>query len=179
MVTRFSLAACLCVAQMFLPMNAYASNVSRDTISSNQIRAGCNILFKKSIYEDSHDPLSDPLYSVDLEWTCDSEPPIIVDRYDVEGSSPEVVTVFFRRKRRIVVLVKWSINSQASDFVGDFYTIYVYRFDPKRPKYPFIRQDEIMDKLGSGWDGVKDGRPVKYPLKDAASIVKALTRLGY
>lgn len=179
MVTKLVLAACLCLVQIFLLVNTHAASVSPDIIPSDRIRAGCQIIFKKSIYENSDDPLSNPPYSIDLEWTCDGKTPVIVDRYDVEGSSPEIATVLFRKKQSVIVLVKWSINSQASDLEGNFYKVYVYRFDPENPRHPFTRHNKIMRKLGSGWDGVKEERPVNYPLKDAASIRKALARLGY
>ena len=179
MVTRFLLVGCLCVAQFFFPSEVHADGASPELISSEQIKIGCRINFKKEIYENSNDPLSNPPFSLDLEWACDGKPPIIVDRYDVEGSSPEIVTVIFRKKRYIVILVKWTTSSVASNFEGDFYKCYVYRFVPGTTGQPFVRESEIMKKLGSGWDGSKDGQPVSFPLKDSASIRKLLTRLGY
>ena len=89
------------------------------------------------------------------------------------------MTVIFRKKRYIVILVKWTTSSVASNFEGDFYKCYVYRFVPGTTGQPFVRESEIMKKLGSGWDGSKDGQPVSFPLKDSASIRKLLTRLGY
>jgi hypothetical protein len=38
---------------------------------------------------------------------------------------------------------------------------------------------DIMGQLGEGGEGMMDGNSVHFPYKDAATIRKALNRLGY
>ncbi len=87
------------------------------------------------------------------------------------------MTFFFWGKDSFVVLVKWSINSQAADFQGDFYKVYVYKYNNDGDAPPFIRQEKIMNKFGQGWDGTRKGAAVVYPYKNASSIRRRLRQL--
>jgi hypothetical protein len=115
-----------------------------------------------------------------VKWKCEDGTTVPIDRYEVEGGSREVATVLFWKRKRVVTLVKWSVNSRASDFQGNFYKIYIYKFNDVKEAHPqpFVREDVIMKKFGSGWDGVMDGVVIKYPFKDAASIRKRLKKIN-
>jgi hypothetical protein len=128
---------------------------------------------------DKNPPIGQPNYSIDLRWACRGQRARVIDHYEIDGGSPDIVTVFFRKGRDVIVLVKWSTNSQAADIQGDYYKTYIYRYQPKNFSNPFLIEHDVAAKLGEGWDGVIDGRPVRYPYKNALSIRKALDRLGY
>jgi hypothetical protein len=178
MVKKIAFALCFFFAHMFSLPIVYADDAEHERISADQIKRGCVLAFEKTVLPDPEDPLSTPPYSLALNWLCQGEAPIAVDRYDIEGGNPQIVTVFFRKKSGVVVLVKWSINSHSSDFVGDIYKIYVYKF-VSNAEHPLVKDRDVMVKLFEGWDGFRNGHSVSYPFKDAASIRKELARLGY
>jgi hypothetical protein len=73
------------------------------------------------------------------------------------------------------VLVKWSINSQAADYGGDFYKVFMYKATKISGKDDFEMDAAAMERLSAGWDcQAKDGKAIMYPFKDAASIRKRL-----
>ncbi|MBJ9941710.1 hypothetical protein I7819_17690 [Burkholderia multivorans] len=168
----------ICVAAI-RPMSGWCAESILQQLSGEQLEKGCNLDFYAVNLANDSPAIGRPDYSIDMRWACDGKPTKIVDTYEVEGGSPQIVTVFYRNRKDVVVLVKWSTNSQASDIQGDYYKIYVYRIALRNLEKPFLRQEGVMKKLGEGWDGEMNGNPVHYPLKDAASIRKALNRLGY
>ncbi|CAB3766709.1 hypothetical protein [Paraburkholderia humisilvae] len=150
-----------------------------ESVRAWQIKDGCYIKFMKDEYP-AERGLSYPLYDILVKWNCENGEFATIDRYDVEGASPEIVTVLFWKKRSLAVLVKWSINSHAADFQGDFYKVYVYRYVPSKAGNQFRKEESIMKKFGEGWDGEWVGKnAVRYDFKDAASIKKRLNELGY
>jgi len=146
-------------------------------LSASQIENNCNLGLYSIDGEAVSLGRSD--HYLDLRWVCDGRPVRDIDRYEIEGGSPDVVTILYRKKRNIIVLVRWMSNSQAADVQGDYYKIYAYRYTPDDPMKPFSRELRIMNKLGEGWDGAMNGEVVHFPYKDAGSIRKALNRLGY
>jgi hypothetical protein len=146
-------------------------------ISANQIEKGCNL--DLHAIEDERPAIGRPDRALDLKWVCAGRSVKVIDRYEIEGGSPDVVTVLYRKNRDIIVLVKWGLRSLAADVQGDYYKIYVYRHAPENLIKPFSLRRDIMKKLGEGLDGAVNGRPVYFPCKDAASIRKALDRYGY
>ena len=159
---------------------AFSSEKSRDVISAESIRPGCSIAFAKRFHPNPDDPLSVPPYDVVLTWKCPGVRQSQIDTYERNGGSPEVVTVTYWKHRAIVVLVKWSINSRASEYVGDYYKVYVYKRIKEAGNERFVRDEAIMNKFPEGWDGnAQSGSPVRYPFKDAASIKKRLAEMHY
>jgi hypothetical protein len=160
---------------------AFSSEKLPDVISAESIRPGCSIYFVKRFYSDSDDPLSVPPYDLVSTWKCQGVGQSRIDTYEINGGSPEVVTVTYWKRRAIVVLVKWSINSRASDYVGDYYKVYVYkRMKEATGKERFVRDEAIMNKFPEGWGGnTQSGTAVRYPFKDAASIKRRLVEIHY
>jgi hypothetical protein len=146
-------------------------------IPAEQMEEGCDLEFRA--LPDGEPAIGQSNHSVNLRWMCESQIPRVIDNYEIEGSSPDIVTVFYRRRQDVIVLVKWSTNSWASDVQGDYYKIYVYRYTQKNPSKPFMPQLDIMRKLGEGWGSMIGKKQVHYPYKDAASIRSALDKLGY
>lgn len=179
MVSRNLFLKCFILFVMVYPIAGWCEESVLQKLPAEQIEKGCNLDFYAVNSADEALEIGRPDYSVDVRWACDGKPVILVDNYEVEGGSPEIVTVFYRKRQDIVVLVKWTMNSQASDIQGDYYKIYIYKRTPGNLDKPFSRQNDVMKELGEGWNGTKDGKPVRYPFKDASSIRKALSRLGY
>ncbi len=120
----------------------HAYNDLPDNIRATQVKEGCGIKFLRDEYPEESNGLSYPLYDVLMKWDCASGESALIDRYDIEGISPEIVTVLFWRKRSIAVLVKWAVNSHAADFQGDFYRVYVYRYEPSKSGAGFKKEKE-------------------------------------
>ncbi|CAB3762931.1 hypothetical protein [Paraburkholderia humisilvae] len=170
------------IALVFLSLSpfVYAYSDLPDRIRASQIKEGCYITFLEEDYAREQGDPSRPYYDALMKWSCKNGETTIIDRYDVEGASPEIVTVLFWKKRSLAVLVKWSINSHAADFQGDFYKVYVYRYVPSKAGNQFRKEEGVMKKFGEGWDGEWVGKnAVRYDFKDAASIKKRLNELGY
>ena len=78
-----------------------------------------------------------------------------------------------------MILVKWSTNSQASDFQGDYYKVYVYDYKKTQIERPFASRDDIDKRFGEGWDGILNGKKIVYQYKDAKGIRSRLKKIGY
>lgn len=161
------------------PLLAQVRDVASPSIAGNDLRAGCKIVFPKDIKHSDSDPLSSGNFDIKVIWTCIGTHEITIDRYEIDGDSPEIVTVFFWKNQKTVILVKWSTNSQASDFQGDYYRVYVYDYKKNQGEKPFVSRNDIDKKFGEGWDGILNGRKVVYQYKDAKSIRSRLKKIGY
>jgi hypothetical protein len=168
-----ALALLLCIAYISLPV--YATEGSPPEVRADAIRVGCSVLFSKQFHPVRDDPLSAAPFDLLATWQCDDGEKSVIDKYEINGASPEVATVFYWGRHRIVVLVKWSINSRAADYSGDFYKIFIYKSTKTSGNDDFERDVAAMKRLPAGWDGqAKDGKAIVYPFKDAASIRKRL-----
>lgn len=165
-------------SEILFPSIAISYGRPSDIISAESIKHGCKLEFheEKNIEINA---LGAPPHDIVMKWACGyGKPAVPIDRYEVEGGSPEVITTIFWRVDNIVTLVKWSVKSRASDFQGDFYKVYVYKFNPGNEFQPFNRMEKIMSRFGSGWNGTRNGVAVTYPFKDAASIRSRLGKIS-
>ncbi|WP_432260518.1 hypothetical protein [Cupriavidus sp. TMH.W2] len=144
---------------------------------AESIKRGCALEFKQEPYPIAMNELGTQPYNIVTNWFCGDSKSSEIDRYNAEGGSPQIITVLFWRKDSFVVLVKWSISSQAADFQGDFYKVYIYKYNHDGDGPPFIKQEKVMNKFGQGWDGMKKGAVVAYPYKNASSIRRRLRQL--
>ncbi|WP_174981753.1 hypothetical protein [Burkholderia lata] len=158
-----------------LPVLAAETGASPDDIPANSIKNGCDVTFSKELHPLPNDPLSTPPFDISAKWICRDGEVSDFDKYTINGSSPSVATVLFWRQRYIVVLVKWTANSGASDYVGDFYEVFSYKRQQLSGQASIVRDSAVDSLFSSGWDGYdRSGTRVKYPFKDAASIRKVL-----
>ncbi len=158
---------------------SHAAHQSQEEFSADAIRLGCTVSFPKQFHAISDDPLSTPLFDVSVEWHCRDGETAIIDKYEIDGSSPEISTFFYWQGHSMVVLVKWSVNSQASDYVGDYYKVFSYRYERVGAEGRFVKNETIMKNFPAGLDGrSKNGLRIIYPFKNAASIRKRLQRLN-
>jgi hypothetical protein len=168
----FTLMALLSVC---VTSSSWAAGESPDQIAADSIRSGCFVSFSKELHPVADDPLSTPPFDVLANWRCDDGEQLPIDRYEVNGSSPEVATVFYWKKTNIIVLVKWTISSQASDYEGGYYKVFIYQYKRASDQSTLTRDDLAMKSFPPGWDGSKkNGKPLSYPFKDAASIRRKL-----
>lgn len=165
---------------LYVAAPAFASEESPNKVSAAQIRAGCSILLSKAFHPAVDDPLSVPPYDVVATWFCEGGEYSRIDTYERNGGSPEVVTVTYWKGRDIAVLIKWSINSQASDYVGDYYKVFLYRGVSRAGQQTFVKDEAAMGKFPAGWDGyTRSGSPVHYPFKSAGAIKKRLRAIHF
>lgn len=158
----------------------YSMDESSASVTADAIRAGCVISFSKEFYPVQGDPLSSPPFSIVSLWKCRDGEKLPIDRYGVNGSSPDVVTVFYWKRRDVVVLVKWQINSEAADYSGSYYEIFAYTYTNSLKSPRFVRDNGLMKYFPAGFDGVaKDGALVVYPFKDASSIREKLRSVDF
>lgn len=158
---------------------SHAANQAQEVFSADAIRLGCSVSFPKQFHAISDDPLSIPLFDVSVEWHCSDGETAIIDKYEINGSSPEISTLFYWQDHSIVVLVKWSVNSQASEYVGDYYKVFSYRYERVGAEGRFVKNETIMKNFPAGLDGcAKNGTRIIYPFKSAASIRKRLQKLN-
>jgi hypothetical protein len=178
MVDKIIVILSLLTASILFSPLAAADNKSSQKISANHIKQGCALVFDKNVISDDTHALGVPPHNLVVIWVCQGQKSVKIDQYEVEGESPQIATVILWQNKGFVVLVKWSINSQASDFSGTFYKVYIYEHNLVSGAPAFIRQDKLMSKFGQGWDGNRDGVIVAFPFKDAASIRKKLRQLN-
>ncbi|WP_157025142.1 hypothetical protein [Paraburkholderia heleia] len=150
------------------------------SLPADAIRGGCSISFSKKFHPVQGDFLSTPPFSILSSWKCRDGEELSIDKYEINGSSPDLITVFYWERRNIVTLVKWRVNSEISDYSGDYYRVFAYIYSTKFGSPKFIRDDDLMKHFPAGFDGfTKDGEPVIYPFKDAASIRKKLRSINF
>ena len=160
-----------------LPVLATEADGSHYDISANSIRDGCNLNFSKELHPLPNDPLSMPQFDILAKWICRDGEVSDFDKYAINGSNPSVVDVLFWRGNYIIVIVKWVINSSASDYAGDFYRVFSYRRQQLGGRAAIVRDSAIEGFFPSGWDGYdRNGSKVKYPFKDARSIKMVLRK---
>ncbi|WP_322014094.1 hypothetical protein [Paraburkholderia sp. J12] len=153
----------------------YSADEFPASLSADVIRPGCSIFFSKEFHPVQDDPLSTPLFSIVESWKCRDGEDLPIDKYGINGSSPDIVTVFYWGRHDIVVLIKWEVNSQAADYSGDYYKLFAYTYSNKFGSPKFVRDNELMKYFPAGFDGVKkNGASITYPFKDASSIRKKL-----
>lgn len=150
-------------------------------VSAAAIRGGCSIFFSKELHPFPDDALSAPPFDVDATWNCRDGENLAIDQFKINGSSPEVVTVFYWKKRDIVMLVRWSPNSQAADYSGDYYQIFICEYARKLGKGLITKNESMMERIPPGWDGFDNstGKKLTYPFKDAASIRRRLQAISH
>lgn len=157
---------------------SFAEDGRQKEISADVIRSGCSVLFSTHPHPYLDDPLSSAPIDVIASWRCLDGENLPIDKYEINGVSPEIVTVFFWRDSSIVVLVRWSINSLAADYVGNYYKVFIYKY--LKDNHQFVVGDEAMKGFPAGWDGrTKSGVRVRYPFKDAASIKRRFAAMGF
>jgi hypothetical protein len=162
-----------CPAFVFLqPALVWAGEQYPDALSAGNIQPGCNL----KIVRYGYDPSDVKKYGLSLNWQCADSNPSIVDSYAVDNVSPEVVTVFYTKKRDVVVLVRW--KNQTQDSVTTRYKVFAYRYVGDISDTPFVRLDRLSERFGEGFDGIVNGKQTEYPFKTAADIRKRLAEFG-
>jgi len=146
-------------------------------LSASQLKRGCDLMLYA--IENERVEIGRPDHTLDLRWACKDEKSRVIDTYQIEGGSPQVVTILYRKNINIIVLAKWESRSRSADVFGDYYKIYAYQYTPKSSDKLFSVNRNIMSKLGEGWEGDVAGKSVHFPYKEAAAIRKALDRFGY
>ncbi|WP_156882726.1 hypothetical protein [Pseudomonas sp. CF161] len=123
----------LVILAFLTPGVTYGDKASPNTLtlSAGELSSGCSNVFKPMPATLDEESLGAPSTEINVSWICDGAPEVLVDTYKVEGGSPDVFTTFVREKETLVVCAKWHICSRASDFCGDLYRVFLYRYTGK------------------------------------------------
>jgi hypothetical protein len=96
------------------------------TLSAKQLRPGYIVKLHKTYAPSVDANVNGNVFDMHIVWKCMDEQAADVETISAEGSGPEIVTVFYRMNE-IVVLARWTSQSVAADFQGDFYEVNAYR----------------------------------------------------
>jgi len=113
MVNRWRFLKLFLAAAAAWPIVGWCDEFILQKIPAEQIQKGCDLDFYA--VPDGSPSIGRPGHSIDLRWACVDQPPRVIDNYEIEGGSPDIVTVFYRKRQDVIVLVRWSTNSQAAD----------------------------------------------------------------
>lgn len=99
-----------------------------------------------------------------------------------EGGSPNIESVFFHNvddtpDRELLILVSYETNHYDSG--GTYYVIYIFSRELDKFTGGFKRLVSVEQKLGSGLEGVAEGKQVHAPYRNASDVRKLLKKLGY
>ncbi|MCP2086124.1 UNVERIFIED_ORG: hypothetical protein J2Y81_002141 [Paraburkholderia sediminicola] len=147
-------------------------------VSAKQLQVGCAIGLTKVVPKSVDVNVNSDIFDIAMTWQCGSEPPVAIDKFEAEGSGPEIVTVFYR-KNQIVVLARWLSKSSAADFQGYFYQVTAYDLNRNSKNISFTKRNDITDAFGDGYDGVMDGKKVTFPYTNAQLVRRRLSELGF
>ncbi|MGO4581036.1 hypothetical protein AB4Z48_33970 [Cupriavidus sp. 2TAF22] len=149
-----------------------------EAVHANSIKNGCSVIFQETAPSMSESVSEAVSGNIDAGWSCEDGTAVIIDTYEKEGGPPEILSSFIRADKCIVVLVRWNINSRASSFNGDMYRVFIYRYGENIAGDPFFVRRELLGENKVGWDGVKNGRRVKFSLNTENKINKELDNGG-
>ncbi|KAI3590595.1 hypothetical protein D9X30_4080 [Cupriavidus sp. U2] len=162
---------------IMLSKSQFAAETGDTSIDGTAIRPGCAVVFEREFLHQSAGSLGATPFFVLPIWTCDDQR-VLIDRYDINGASPEVVEGVLLKNQALVVLVRWSISSRAADFSGHFYRVFIYRHIALDGADACIRDCYGMGAFPEGWDGTwKNGKSAVFQYKDANSIVRKLSKV--
>lgn len=93
-----------------------------------------------------------------------------VDKYEVDGDTPNIDTVFFMKihnVKNVIVLISWHQLHQTESINGKTYQVYAYKYSNDSL---FINDMITKDPALNGMDGEFNGDEVHFNYKNAASI---------
>lgn len=171
---------CWKCSSLFIRLALFSGHVfAQDdvTLSATQLRPRCVVKLHKTYAPSVGADVNGKVFDMHILWKCMGEKPANVGTIGAEGSGPEIVTVFYRTNE-IVVLARWTSQSETADFQGDFYEVNAYRLVKDADKTAFRAEPHVTDAFRDGYDGVLNGRRVTFPYKTASSIRARLAELG-
>lgn len=94
-------------------------------------------------------------------------------RYSVEGSAPNVDSLFFMKIRgriNVFAIVSWAINNRGDETYGNLYQVYAYQIESngRVSENKLITENEFM----TGIEGYYGGRQSIFSYKTAAEVKK-------
>lgn len=107
---------------------------------------------------------------------------VYVGNIGQEGGPPIIESVFLANAdadpdKELFVLVRWEIRHPGIDTLGNYYEARIYDNKPSHQGNGLRRLTSLEERIGTGLDGVQEGRKVSFPYKDAASIRKLLQQI--
>ncbi|MCD7099393.1 hypothetical protein [Stenotrophomonas sp. MMGLT7] len=122
----------------------------------------------------------DPDIEMYISTAADAERNMrFLGKIEPEGGAAQIESVFTRDvdsdgQKELFVIARWEVSHPGLRTSGNFYRTYVYKTSANGNS--FSRMEQVERVIGSGMDGVREGRKVHYPYRDAGSIKKLLDK---
>jgi hypothetical protein len=71
-------------------------------IPADQIKHGCVLVFDKKFFPNDTHALGAPPHDTVANWVCQGKKAVEIDRYEVEGESPQIATVLFGKTKALL-----------------------------------------------------------------------------
>jgi len=102
---------------------------------------------------------------------------ITLDNYLPEGNKPNIETVFLNDnhfKNELIILVSWKQRIKYTA-EGKLFQVYVYHFKEQKHK---IMVDKLDDLFDIGFEGVQEGKIIKWAYRTKDNIRKEITKMS-
>ncbi|WP_454738179.1 hypothetical protein [Cupriavidus necator] len=100
-----------------------------------------------------------------------------------DGPAPPELMSIFKSKRNsrqlIIAIVKWHHYLPGANTEGDYYEVHAYEFEKFGDMLLFSEDKNVSDFFGSGFDGKKEGKTIRFRFKNATAIRRALPILSH
>lgn len=102
-----------------------------------------------------------------------------VDSYDYDGGIPQAKEIFFTnvdsdKEKELVILCAWENRHAGLDIDATNYQVFIYDNSLESGTQRVHKMQHLMDKFGTGMDGMVEGERHTYQWKDKAAILQAL-----
>lgn len=131
-------------------------------------------------YSDTNGP--DPDIEMYISTPADTEGTTMhfLGRIEPEGGVAQIESVFTQDIdddgcKELFVLARWEVSHPGLRTFGNLFRTYVYKASIDGAS--FSRMEQVEQKIGSGMEGISEGKKVHYPYRDAGSIRKLLSKM--
>ncbi|KFA58289.1 hypothetical protein GAPWKB11_1786 [Gilliamella apicola] len=103
----------------------------------------------------------------------------VIDNYEIEGSEPQVESLFFNtvlNTRTVFVIISWEINSHGAGTYGKLYQVYAYNKSPNKNNQFIKNMTLYHDRKLTGIEGVIDSNISSFKYKTAAEVKKYINK---
>lgn len=99
-----------------------------------------------------------------------------------DGSAPpELMSIFkskLKSRQLIIAIIKWHYYLPGANTEGDYYEVHAYEFEKFGDMLLFSEDKGVSDLFGSGFDGKKEGKTIRFRFKNATAVRRAIPILS-
>jgi hypothetical protein len=133
-------------------------------LNTDRIQSGSSIFFHY-LNDDEHPDISASF----APNRCMPDNYVTFDLFSFDGYAANIESVLFGKgdyERNLFIIVSWVYNLDGVNTVGKYYSVFAYDY----VKGVFTKNEKLTNILGSGQDGLVDGKCFKFKFKTAADI---------